>query len=115
LTIAGTHAGSPAAAEVVEIIARIRDARPDILFVAFGAPRQDLWIAEHYDALGVPVMMGVGGAFDHIAGVRRRAPQWVQDVNLEWLYRLVTQPWRWRRQLALPQFVWSVLNERTLG
>jgi N-acetylglucosaminyldiphosphoundecaprenol N-acetyl-beta-D-mannosaminyltransferase len=115
LTIAGTYAGSPAVAEAADIIARIRDAQPDILFVAFGAPRQDRWIAQHRAALGVPVMMGVGGAFDHIAGVRRRAPRWVQDVNLEWFYRLVTQPWRWRRQLALPQFVWSVLNERDLG
>jgi N-acetylglucosaminyldiphosphoundecaprenol N-acetyl-beta-D-mannosaminyltransferase len=111
LTIVGTYAGSPAAAEAAGIIARICDARPDVLFVAFGAPRQDLWIAEHRDALGVPVMMGIGGAFDHIAGVRRRAPRWIQDVNLEWLYRLVTQPWRWRRQLALPRFVWAVLRE----
>jgi N-acetylglucosaminyldiphosphoundecaprenol N-acetyl-beta-D-mannosaminyltransferase len=71
---------------------------------------QDLWIARHRDALGVPVMMGVGGAFDHIAGVRKRAPGWMQRLNLEWLYRLITQPWRWRRQLALPQFAWLVLR-----
>ena len=99
----GVDVGSPADAEADEIIARIRAARPDILFVAFGAPKQDLWIARHRAALGVPVMVGVGGAFDHIAGVRKRAPGWVQAINLEWLYRLATQPWRWRRQLALPQ------------
>jgi N-acetylglucosaminyldiphosphoundecaprenol N-acetyl-beta-D-mannosaminyltransferase len=113
LQVVGTFAGSPADEEAQGIIARIRQARPDVLFVAYGAPAQDLWIARHREALGVPVMMGVGGAFDHIAGVRRRAPLWVQRLNLEWLFRLITQPWRWRRQLALPQFAWLVLTART--
>jgi N-acetylglucosaminyldiphosphoundecaprenol N-acetyl-beta-D-mannosaminyltransferase len=111
LHIVGTESGSPADADAAGIIARIRSARPDILFVAFGAPKQDLWIARHREELGVPVMMGVGGAFDHIAGVQKRAPRWVQEINLEWLYRLATQPWRWRRQLVLPQFVWAVLRD----
>ncbi len=110
LQVAGTYAGSPSDGEAPAIIARIQQARPDVLFVAYGAPRQDLWIARHRDALGVPVMMGVGGAFDHIVGVRRRAPQLVQRLNLEWLYRLITQPWRWRRQLALPHFAWAVVR-----
>ena len=57
-------------------------------------------------------MMGVGGSFDFIAGVQKRAPRWVQRLNLEWLYRLATQPWRWRRQLDLPRFVWAVLREK---
>ncbi len=112
LVIAGTYEGSPRDAEAPEIIARVRAARPDVLFVAYGAPAQDLWIAHHRAALGVPVMMGVGGAFDHIAGVRRRAPQWVQRLRLEWLFRLITQPWRWRRQMALPKFVWAVERSR---
>ncbi len=110
--ISGAYAGSPADAEAAEIIARIRAARPDVLFVAYGAPQQDLWIAKHKATLGVPVMMGVGGAFDHLTGVRRRAPAWVQRLNLEWLFRLLTQPWRWRRQLALPRFVWAVWREQ---
>lgn len=110
--IAGTYAGSAEPAAAAEIIRRIRAARPDVLFVAYGAPKQDLWIAEHRAELGVPVMMGVGGAFDHLAGVRKRAPRWVQRLNLEWLFRLLTQPWRWRRQLALPRFVWAVWRER---
>ncbi len=110
LHVCGVDVGSPADAASEGIIARIRAAQPDILFVAFGAPKQDLWIARHRAALGVPVMMGIGGAFDHIAGVQKRAPGWVQAINLEWLYRLATQPWRWRRQLALPQFVWAVLR-----
>lgn len=111
LRIAGTYAGSPAEQDAERIVALVRDASPDILFVAFGAPQQDLWIARYSEALSVPVMMGVGGAFDHIAGVRRRAPYWLQRLNLEWLFRLVTQPWRWRRQLALPRFVWAVLSQ----
>jgi N-acetylglucosaminyldiphosphoundecaprenol N-acetyl-beta-D-mannosaminyltransferase len=109
LQVAGAYAGSPAQYEAPGIIERVRVARPDVLFVAYGAPKQDLWIAEHGAALGVPVMMGVGGAFDHLVGVQRRAPVWVQRLNLEWLFRLMTQPWRWRRQLALPRFVWAVL------
>lgn len=112
LQIVGTHAGSPADAEAPEIIARIRAAQPHILFVAYGAPRQDLWIARHREALGVPVMMGVGGTLDFIAGVQKRAPAWLQRLNLEWFYRLITQPWRWRRQLDLPRFAWAVFRTR---
>jgi len=83
---------------------RVRSARPDLLFVAFGAPQQDIWIARHRQALGVPVSMGVGGAFDFIAGVTRRAPPWMQKHGVEWLHRLWHQPWRWRRMLVLPRF-----------
>ncbi len=112
LQVVGVYAGSPADAEAADIIARIRDAQPHILLVAYGAPRQDLWIAKHRTALAVPVMMGVGGSLDFIAGVQQRAPMWVQRLNLEWFYRLVTQPWRWRRQVDLPRFVWAVLFKK---
>ncbi len=112
LRIAGVYAGSPAAAEAPAIVQRVAAAQADVLFVAYGAPAQDLWISRHKAELGVPVMMGVGGAFDHIAGVQRRAPRWVQRIHLEWLFRLATQPWRWRRQLALPRFVLAVLRQR---
>lgn len=111
LRIAGVYGGSPDAAEAPAIVARIQAAQPDVLFVAYGAPAQDLWIARHKAELGVPVSMGVGGAFDHLVGVQRRAPLWLQRIHLEWLFRLVTQPWRWRRQLALPRFVWAVLRQ----
>ena len=110
LIVAGTYPGSPADAEYPAIAERIRAARPHILLVAYGAPAQDLWIARHKDELGVPVSMGVGGAFDHVTGRRRRAPAWLIRLHLEWLWRLVTQPWRWRRQLDLPRFVWAVLR-----
>lgn len=115
LTVAGTYAGSPAAVEEEDIVARVRAVRPDILFVAYGAPAQDLWIARNLERLGVPLCMGVGGALDFIAGVRRRAPRWVQRLGLEWLYRLLQEPWRWRRQLALPRFAFAILMERLKG
>lgn len=115
LRVAGSFSGSPSAADAPAIVAWVRHARPDVLFVAYGAPAQDLWIAKHGAELGVPVMMGVGGAFDHIAGVQRRAPGWIQRVQLEWFYRLVTQPWRWRRQLALPRFALAMLAARIRG
>ena len=112
LTVVGTYAGSPALAQEDDIVGRVRAARPDILFVAYGAPAQDLWIARNLERLDVHVCLGVGGTLDFVAGVRKRAPRWVQRLGLEWLYRLVREPWRWRRQLALPKFALAVLAER---
>ena len=112
LVIAGIFPGSPEPAGEDDIVERIRAARPDVLLVAFGAPAQDVWIARNQPRLNVPVAMGVGGSLDFIAGVAQRAPIWVQRIGLEWLYRLVREPWRWRRQLALPRFVWHVLTAR---
>ena len=113
LVVAGVFAGSPAPAEYDAIVARIRAAQPDVLFVAFGAPAQDMWIARNQPVLQVPVAMGIGGSLDFIARVARRAPVWMQRLGLEWLYRLVREPWRWRRQLALPRFVWRVWRTTT--
>lgn len=111
LQIAGTWAGSPAAAENDAIVARINAARADVLYVAYGAPRQDLWIARNRDALvTVRAALGVGGSLDFITGVTPRAPRWVQRLWLEWLYRALRQPSRWRRLLRLPRFVWLVLR-----
>ncbi len=115
LKVAGTYAGSPAPEEEEEIVARIKAAAPDILFVAYGAPKQDFWIARNLPRLNVPVAMGVGGAFDFIAGRTRRAPEWVQRAGLEWLHRLIHEPWRWRRMLALPRFLLRVIVERVTG
>jgi len=82
----------------------------DILFVAYGAPRQDVWIARNRDRLQVRVALGVGGSLDFAAGVVPRAPRWMRRLALEWLFRLLIQPWRWRRMLRLPRFVWAVLR-----
>jgi N-acetylglucosaminyldiphosphoundecaprenol N-acetyl-beta-D-mannosaminyltransferase len=109
LKVAGCYAGSPRPEEEDEIVGWVRAARPDVLFVAYGAPRQDLWIARNQARTGVPVALGVGGSFDFIAGVAQRAPQWVQRVGLEWLHRLIKEPWRLRRQGAIPHFILLVM------
>jgi len=112
LVVAGSYGGSPRLAEERDIVDRVRAAGPHVLFVAYGAPAQDRWIARNMHRLGVPVCIGVGGSFDYIAGVRPRAPHWLRGVGLEWLHRLITQPWRWRRMLALPRFAWAVFWSR---
>lgn len=84
----------------------------DILFVAFGAPKQEIWISKHINHLPVKVAMGVGGAFDYISGRIPRAPVFMRNLGLEWFFRLVIQPWRIRRQLALLEFIYLVLRER---
>jgi len=111
LAVAGTYSGSPRPGAAEAMIERVRAARPDILLVAYGAPAQDKWIARHREALGVPVSIGVGGAFDFVAGVARRAPVWVQRLGLEWLHRLGRQPWRARRiWTAVAAFPLAVLR-----
>jgi N-acetylglucosaminyldiphosphoundecaprenol N-acetyl-beta-D-mannosaminyltransferase len=114
LNVAGCHAGSPAPEEEDDIAARVRAARTDILLVAYGAPKQDIWLDRNLARTGAAVGIGVGGSFDFIAGVSRRAPRWMQRLGLEWLYRLAREPWRWRRQLALPHFAWLVLTGRDM-
>lgn len=112
LHVAGTFGGSPADTDWPQIRRRLVEARAELLFVAYGHPRQDLWIHQHRRELPVAVAMGVGGAFDFVAGITPRAPLWMQRIGLEWLFRLVRQPWRWRRMTALPIFVLLVLAQR---
>jgi len=111
LKIVGTYSGSPSIDEEDKIVARITAVDPDMLFVAYGAPNQDLWIRRNLARLNVPVCMGVGGSLDFIAGIVPRAPLWMRKTGIEWLYRLLRQPSRWRRMLALPRFAWRVLRE----
>ncbi|MCY4464586.1 MAG: WecB/TagA/CpsF family glycosyltransferase [Chloroflexi bacterium] len=108
LQIVDCYAGSPAPAEEDSIVARVNASCADILFVAYGAPRQDKWIARNLPRLRVSMAMGVGGSLDFIAGLVPRAPRWMRDRGLEWLYRLLRQPWRLRRMLRLPRFVFGV-------
>ena len=110
LRIVGMYAGSPAPDDEDEIVARVNASGADILMVAYGAPRQDVWIARNRARLNVHVALGVGGTFDFIAGEVPRAPRWMQRLALEWLFRLIIQPWRWRRMMRLPRFVWGVLR-----
>lgn len=100
LHIAGVYEGSP---DDSNVIPTILNANPQILLVAWGAPKQDIWIYKHKNELNVPVMMGVGGTFDFITGKQKRAPKWMRSCGLEWLWRLLREPSRWKRQLALPK------------
>jgi N-acetylglucosaminyldiphosphoundecaprenol N-acetyl-beta-D-mannosaminyltransferase len=112
LEAAGAYAGSPRPEDEDDVLSRVRAVAPDLLFVAYGVPAEERWIARNRDRLAVPVMIGVGGAFDFVAGVARRAPPWMRRAGLEWLHRLMRQPWRWRRQLALIHFVGLVLKSK---
>ncbi|MBI5564298.1 MAG: WecB/TagA/CpsF family glycosyltransferase [Chloroflexi bacterium] len=112
VNIVGAWAGSPRPDDDDEAVRRIQAARADIVLVAYGAPKQDKWIDRNLARTGASVAIGVGGSFDFVVGTQRRAPQWLRRLNLEWLYRLVREPRRWRRQLALPRFVWKVVTER---
>jgi N-acetylglucosaminyldiphosphoundecaprenol N-acetyl-beta-D-mannosaminyltransferase len=113
LIIAGTYSGSPQPEEEFKICGLIEAADPQILFVAYGAPNQDLWIARNLHRFTPPIVaVGVGGTLDYIAGVAVRAPQWMQRVGLEWLHRLIHEPHRWRRMLALPKFCLAVFQQR---
>jgi N-acetylglucosaminyldiphosphoundecaprenol N-acetyl-beta-D-mannosaminyltransferase len=112
LKIVGHHNGYFGRSE--DVIADIQRAKPDILCVAMGSPRQEKWMAANLQALNVPFSIGVGGSFDHVAGFSRRAPKWMQDAGLEWFYRLLSEPRRlWRRYLiGNTLFVWLVVKEK---
>ncbi len=106
LRIAGAKPGSPHPRDDEATRALIRAAGPiDLILVAYGAPAQELWMDRNLGPLGIPVGIGVGGVLNYLSGRAPRAPCWVRRLELEWLHRLVTQPWRWRRQLALPCFL----------
>jgi len=105
LQIVGAEPGSPLAEDDFSVRELIRFAgRIDVLLVAYGAPKQELWLDRNLTALDIPVGIGVGGVFNYLSGAVGRAPRWVRRLHFEWLHRLITQPWRWRRQLALPAF-----------
>ena len=112
IEIVGVRNGFFSPADNAAIIAEIRAARPDLLLVALGVPKQEKWIAAHLAALDVPAAIGVGGTLDVMAGVMKRAPRWMQKAKLEWLFRGMLQPKRAGRLLALPKFVWKVHASR---
>lgn len=111
LIVAGTHGGNPSASDEDRIVELVNSSGADILLVAYGAPGQDKWIARNLPRLQVSMAMGVGGSLDFVAGVIPRAPHWMRQRGLEWLYRLLRQPWRWRRMLRLPRFVLAVRRQ----
>jgi N-acetylglucosaminyldiphosphoundecaprenol N-acetyl-beta-D-mannosaminyltransferase len=92
------------------LMSQISASRAEILFVALGSPRQEMWIQQHLPKLTVAVIQGVGGTLDTIAGTVRRAPRWTRAIGLEWLYRFVVQPSRARRQVNLVRFAVEILS-----
>jgi len=112
LRIVGTADGYGDAALVIEAI---REARPDLLLVCLGAPKQEMWMARHRGQLDAGLMLGLGGALDVFAGEVRRAPAGWRKLGLEWLYRLIREPWRAKRMLKLPLFLLAVIGQRLRG
>lgn len=110
LAVAGYHHGYFSPGEEAAVAEMIRRAGSDILFTGMGFPRDQKWLDRWKHRLGVPVAMGVGGAFDVLAGVVRRAPLWMQKTHIEWLFRLIQQPSRWRRMTVLPRFALAILR-----
>lgn len=110
--IVGTRNGFFTKQNESEIVNDIKACQPDILLVALGVPRQEKWLEEYKEELKVPVSIGVGGTFDVMAGVVKRAPLWMQRSNLEWLFRLLSEPKRAIRMLALPHFVIKIMTTK---
>jgi N-acetylglucosaminyldiphosphoundecaprenol N-acetyl-beta-D-mannosaminyltransferase len=112
LAIAGIWNGYLSPEAQHELKATLEQQQPKLILVGLGVPRQESWIVQHRHLCPNAVWIGVGGSFDIWAGVKERAPVWLRNNNLEWLYRLYQEPWRWRRMLALPQFALKAINQR---
>ena len=115
LKIVATQHGYLSQEEQVAFLETIKEKQPKLILVGLGVPRQELWIAEHRYLAPESIWIGVGGSFDIWAGIKSRAPGWLADNHLEWLYRLYQEPWRWRRMMALPQFALRSFGELGLS
>ena len=94
------------------VIAKINEAQPDVVFVCLGAPKQEKFIRNHFDELNATLYLGLGGSLDGYAGVAQRAPRWMINLSLEWLYRLLKEPKRLGRMMRLPKFVMICVKEK---
>lgn len=94
------------------VINQINAAEPDVVFVCLGAPKQEKFIKAHFDEINATLMLGLGGSLDGYAGTVQRAPKWMIDLSLEWLYRLIKEPKRIGRMMRLPKFVWICFGEK---
>ncbi len=116
LVVAGVHSGSAEPEDDTQSVARLRETAAQVLLVAYGMPKQELWIARNLPALpGVLLAIGVGGVFDQLAGVQKVPPAALHAIGLVWLWRLAREPSRWRRQRVLPLFALLVLRKRLIG
>lgn len=111
-SLVGTYSGSASPGDDEATTRAVRDSGAQLVFLAYGGGAEEAWLARNLARSGAIVGMGVGGAFDFISGRAQRAPRWMRDRGLEWLYRLRRQPWRWRRMLVLPRFALLVLAQR---
>lgn len=105
----GSHIGYKDHEEELNLIDNINGAKPDIIFVGLGFPKQEIWIAENKNRLYSKVIIGNGGTMDILSGDSKRAPEIFQKLGLEWLYRLIKEPSRIKRQMVLPKFILYVL------
>jgi N-acetylglucosaminyldiphosphoundecaprenol N-acetyl-beta-D-mannosaminyltransferase len=112
LAIAQTEHGYLSPEEQQKLEETLKEKQPSLILVGLGVPRQELWIAQHRHLCPQAIWIGVGGSFDIWAGIKTRAPVWLRENHLEWLYRLYQEPWRWRRMLALPQFALKAIGQR---
>lgn len=112
IKVKGTQDGYFSEDDELKVIDKINDVRPDVLFVALGAPKQEKWIYKHKKILNVKVAMGVGGGVDIWAGTAKRAPKVFIDMHLEWFYRLVMNPSRFGRMLSIPKFLIKVMIDK---
>lgn len=110
LIVAGTQDGYES--DTSKVLETINKAKPDILFVAMGSPKQEQWIEQHRDNLYPTLYQGVGGSFDVLAGNVKRAPAAFQKMGAEWLYRLLKEPSRLKRQMNLPKFLFEVFKQK---
>jgi N-acetylglucosaminyldiphosphoundecaprenol N-acetyl-beta-D-mannosaminyltransferase len=112
LEIISNH-GYLSSAEEAEWKQTLAKTQPKLILIALGVPRQEFWIRDNRSLCPDAIWIGVGGSFDIWAGTKTRAPVWLRENNLEWLYRLYREPWRWRRMLALPKFFWLSLLSKS--
>ncbi len=112
LKIVGVQHGYLPAEEEDAFLHQLKSLQPALIFVGLGVPRQEIWIAHHRHHCPQAIWIGVGGSFDIWAGTKQRAPGWLRNNHLEWVYRLYQEPWRWRRMLALPKFAWRAILYR---
>jgi len=112
LNILGSHDGFFDLDNCEGILEEIEKVNPHVLFVAMGCPRQELFIVKYMDRLPCSIFMGVGGSFDIIAGNLKRAPKWMINIGLEWLYRVSKEPFRIKRLSVIPEFILMVLKDK---
>ena len=115
LIISGKHDGFFNMENCKEVLEDIKNCRPYVIFVAMGSPRQELFIIKYMEELPCNIFMGVGGSFDVIAGNVKRAPKWMISLGLEWVYRVLKEPWRIKRLSSIPKFLWKVFLRKNFS